>query len=102
MDPKLFPAEYVEVSIVLVEGRIRGRYRSHYKVPDRNLSPDANFTFSGPISESLFAWRNDSGSKGEITLHLQSRDTLKVNWVATEMGQGLSLGAGNAILYRFR
>ena len=102
MDPKLFPAEYVEISIVLVEGRLRGSYRSHYKVPDRNLSPDANFTFSGPVNEGLFAWRNDSGSKGEITLHLQSRDTLKAKWVATEMGPGLSLGAGNAVLYRFR
>ena len=101
-DPNSFPAEYVELSILVSDGRLRGSYRSRYKLSNRALSPYANFTFDGPASGTSFVWRGDADAKGQITLQLQSRDTLQVSWFATKMGSELSLGSGRATVYRFR
>jgi hypothetical protein len=100
-DAKFYPAVYVELSISSVSGQLRGVYRSRYKVPDRALSPVVNFSFEGPRDETSFLWRGESGAKGEITLRLESGDTLKIHWFATEMGSTLSLGSGGATLHRF-
>lgn len=101
-DPKLYPAEYAELSIAPVGNALRGVYQARYKLPDRNLNSRVNFTFEGPPSGTSFVWQGDSGAQGEITVRLESADTLKVNWFATKMGSVLSLGSGNATLYRFR
>jgi curved DNA-binding protein CbpA len=100
-DAKLYPAVYVELSISSVGGELRGVYKSKYKVPDPALCPLVNFRFDGSRSETSFPWRGDAGAKGEIMLRLESRDTLKIHWFATEMGSALSLGSGSATLYRF-
>ncbi len=100
-DAKLYPAVYVELSISSVGGELRGVYKSKYKVPDPALSPLVNFRFDGSGSETSFPWRGEAGAKGEIMLRLESRDTLKIHWFATEMGSALSLGSGSATLYRF-
>jgi hypothetical protein len=101
-DPKLYPAEYVELSIVPQGSAVRGVYHARYKLPDHTLNSRVAFTFEGPMEGTSFAWQGDSGAQGEITMRLQSADTLKVNWFATKMGPALSLGSGNATLYRFR
>jgi hypothetical protein len=101
-DPKVFPAEYVELTILVAESHLRGSYRSRYKLSNRALSPYANFTFSGPAGGTSFVWQGDAGATGQITLRLQSHDTMQVNWFATKMGSELSLGSGSATVYRFR
>jgi len=101
-DPKFFPAEYVEVTILVAESRLRGSYRSRYKLSNLTLSPYANFTFDGPANGTSFVWRGDADAMGQINLRLQSRDTMQVNWFATKMGSQLSLGSGSATVYRFR
>ena len=101
-DPKFFPAEYVELTILVAEGRLRGSYRSRYKLSDHTLSPYANFTFNGPANGTSFVWQGDADAMGQVTLRLQSRDTMQVNWFATKMGSQLSLGSGSATVYRFR
>ncbi|HLK20513.1 MAG TPA: DnaJ domain-containing protein [Bryobacteraceae bacterium] len=101
-DPKSFPAEYVELTILISDGRLRGSYRSRYKLPDHSLSPHVNFSFEGAANAVTFDWRGDGGARGQITLRLQSDDTLSVNWFASKMGSELSLGSGSATVYRFR
>ena len=101
-DPKSFPAEYVELTILAADGRLRGSYRSRYKLPDHSLSPYGNFTFEGASSATSFDWRGDGGARGQVTLRLQSHDTLQVSWFATKMGSELSLGSGSATVFRFR
>jgi DnaJ domain len=101
-DPMVFPAEYVELTVVAAAGRLRGSYRSRYRLSDRTLSPYANFTFDGPAAGGSFVWRGDAGARGQVTLRLQSPDVLQVNWFATNMGSQLSLGSGTAKVYRFR
>jgi curved DNA-binding protein CbpA len=101
-DPTIFPAEYVELTILAADGRLRGMYKSRYKLSNRSLSPYANFTFDGPASGTSFVWRGEGDAQGQVTLRLQSRDTLQVNWYATSMGSELSLGSGRATVYRFR
>jgi curved DNA-binding protein CbpA len=101
-DPKLYPAEYVELSIVPVGNTLRGAYQSRYKLPNHALNSRVNFTFEGPAAATSFVWRGDSGAQGEITIRLKSIDTLNLNWFATTMGSALSLGSGSATLYRFR
>jgi DnaJ domain len=108
-DPKLYPAEYVELSIAPEGSALRGVYQARYKLPSVSLNSRVTFTFEGPAGTfegsaggTSFTWRGDAGAQGEITIRLQSADTLQVNWFATKMGSALSLGSGNAILYRFR
>lgn len=101
-DPKTFPAEYVELTILAAENRLRGNYRSRYKLSDHSLSPYANFIFDGPANAGTFDWRGDGGARGQVTLQFQSEDTLQVNWFATKMGTELSLGSGSATVFRFR
>jgi hypothetical protein len=102
VDSKLFPAEYVELSIVLSGNTLHGAYRSRYKLSDRRLNPHVNFTFGGSVAATSFIWTGDSGAQGEISIRLKSADTLMVYWFATAMGSALSLSSGNATLYRFR
>jgi curved DNA-binding protein CbpA len=101
-DPKRFPAEYVELTILAAEGRLRGNYRSRYKLPDHAMSPFANFAFEGASSATSFDWLGDGGARGQVTLRQQSHDTLQVSWFATKMGSELSLGSGSATVFRFR
>lgn len=101
-DPTLYPAEYVELLIAPVGNALRGVYQARYKLPGHTLNSRVNFTFEGPLAGTSFAWQGDSGAQGEIAIRLESTDTLKVNWFATKMGPVLSLGSGNATLYRFR
>jgi len=100
--PKMYAAVYMELAISDTSGVLHGAYRAQFKVPDRALNPFVNFTFDGESSDSTFAWRGESGAKGEIALRMESADILKLNWYASAMGSSLSLGAGRATLYRFR
>jgi len=100
--PRLYPAIYVELAISEVDGTLRGSYRSRYKLPDRALNPFVSFAFDGDSKASTFEWRGESRAKGEVTLHLESADKLKVDWFATVMGSSQSLGSGSSTLYRFR
>lgn len=100
--PKLYPAVYVELAITELNGTLRGSYRSRYKLPDRALNPFVAFAFEGDSKDGTFEWHGESGAKGQVTLHLETADTLKVNWFATVMGSSQSLGSGSATLYRFR
>ena len=99
---KLFPADYVELTIRIAGGVMHGAYRSRYRVLDRATSPAVNFTFEGPAIASSFPWQSDSGATGEITLKMNRGDTLHASWFASAMGPTLSLGSGTATLYRFR
>lgn len=97
-----YPAEYVELSVAPAGEMVRGFYRGRYKVPNETLNPLVEFHFEGTSGQTTFAWRGESGAKGTITLLLEHADTLKIKWVASAMGKTLSLGSGDAVLYRFR
>ena len=88
--------------MTVADDRLHGSYRSRYKLSDRSLSPYASFTFDGPLSGTAFSWKGDGGAEGQVTLRLQSPETMQVNWFATKMGSQLSLGSGAATVYRFR
>lgn len=97
-----YPADYVELTVIANASVLRGSYRSRYKLSDRTLNPYANFTFTGPTAGTTFVWRGDANAQGQLTLRLESSETLRVNWFATKMGSELSLGSGTATLYRVR
>lgn len=97
-----YRAEYVDLSLSLSADAVHGNYYARYRVLDRALNPIVEFRFDGKLSQNSFTWRGDSGSIGKITLALESPNTLKVRWVASSMGNTLSLGSGEAVVYRFR
>ena len=73
-------------------GVIYGRYRARFEVVDRPISPDVNFTFTGPSSsgsQSGFPWTGSGGAKGELTLRLVSENSMRIDWTATELGTQL-------------
>jgi len=99
----LYPPQYIEVTINEENGIIYGRYRARFEVIDRPISPDVNFTFSGPPgsgSQSGFPWSGSGGAKGELTMKLLSENSMKLDWTATELGTQLGLEGGTAVLTR--
>jgi hypothetical protein len=99
----LYPPQYIEVTITEESGVIYGRYRARFEVADRPISPDVNFTFSGPSSpgsQSGFPWTGSAGAKGDLTLKLVSENSMKIDWTATELGTQLGLEGGTAVLTR--
>jgi curved DNA-binding protein CbpA len=99
----LYPPQYIEVTINEENGIIYGRYRARFEVTDRPISPDVNFTFTGPSSsgsQAGFPWTGSGGAKGDLTLKLVSENSMKIDWTATELGTQLGLDGGTAVLTR--
>ena len=99
----LYLPQYIEVTINEDGGMIYGRYRARFDVADRPISPDVNFTFTGPASpgsQSGLPWTGAGGAKGELTLKLVSENSMKIDWTATELGTQLGLEGGTAVLTR--
>jgi curved DNA-binding protein CbpA len=99
----LYPPQYIEVTINEDGGVIYGRYRARFEVVDRPISPDVNFTFTGPSSsgsQSGFSWTGSGGAKGDVILKLVSENSMKIDWTATELGTQLGLDGGTAVLTR--
>jgi curved DNA-binding protein CbpA len=98
----LYLPEFMEVSIKEENGGLTGTYRSRYQIVDRAISPDVNFSFScsspGPVA--LCPWTGPGGSKGELTMQLNSENALRFDWNANELGSQQGLVSGTAVLTR--
>jgi hypothetical protein len=98
----LYPPEYIEALITEDNGVVHGKYRSRFQIVDRAISPEVNFSFTGTPSGSMIVcpWAGPGGAKGELTLHLVSDNSIKVDWKATELGTQQELISGTAVLTR--
>jgi hypothetical protein len=98
---QLYPPEFIEAVINEDNGVVRGTYRARYKIPDRPVSPDVNFQFVGRISGDAGSvpWSGSGGSHGEVSFRLTADHTLRVDWVASQLG-ALAFYRGTAILVR--
>jgi hypothetical protein len=98
----LYPADYVETVISEDGQTVRGRYRARYDVADRPISSEVAFRFEGTAEESgaSLRWTGAGGAEGEAKLVLLSRNSMRVEWVATNLGTQLGLASGTAILTR--
>jgi hypothetical protein len=98
----LYPPEYIEVTIAEENGQISGKYRSRFQIGDRAISPDVNFTFTGAETGSSTdgQWTGAAGARGDLTLKLTSDNTLRIDWMATDLGTQQGLNSGTAILTR--
>jgi len=98
----LYLPEYIEATITDENGTIHGRYRSRFVIADRAISPDVNFTFSGTASgtQCNCQWTGAGGARGELTLKLTSENSMRVDWIAGELGSQQGLASGTAVLTR--
>lgn len=98
----LYLPEYIEANITEENGTIHGRYRSRFVIADRAISPDVNFTFSGTPSgmRCNCQWTGAGGARGELTLTMTSENSMRVDWISTELGSQQGLGSGTAVLTR--
>ena len=101
-EKSLYPADYIEAVIVEDSGVLRGRYSARYEVPDRPISSEVTFRFEGKAQNDLanLIWTGAGGSEGELKLSLLSRDSMKLDWIATALGTQLGLASGTAVLVR--
>jgi curved DNA-binding protein CbpA len=98
----LYLPEYIEATITEENGMIHGRYRSRFLIADRAISPDVNFTFSGTPggTQCNCQWTGAGGAGGNVTLKLTSENSMRVDWVASDLGSQQELGSGTAVLTR--
>lgn len=98
---ELYPPEFIETVITEENGEVRGRYRARYEVLDRPISPDINFQFEGKLSgdSANLPWSGAGGAKGEVVLKLMSDHSLKVDWVASQLG-AFGFYKGTAVLVK--
>ncbi|MBL8216819.1 MAG: J domain-containing protein [Bryobacterales bacterium] len=98
----LYAAEYIEAVVEDDNGLLLGRYRARYRIPDRAISPEVQFTFEGRGSKETgnFLWRGSDGSQGEMRLTLLTPNTVELAWVASSLGKSMGLGSGKAVLVR--
>jgi hypothetical protein len=97
----LYVPEFIEATITEDNGTIHGRYRARFVIVDRAIPPDVNFTFTGMQNgtQCTCQWTGGGGAKGDISLKLTGDNSMKIDWVASELGS-LGLGSGTAILTR--
>ena len=100
IDPKQYPADYIELKLTDNGGKLRGSYKATYLVLDRAISPRVAFLFEGDPKGVEFSWQGNGGAEGKIRLIRKSTHSMEINWFATQMGTELGLGSGSAILYR--
>ena len=98
----LYPPEYIEATIVEDGNGLRGSLRARFEIVDRPISPDVNFTFTGTQNgaQATGPWTGGGGAKGEITLKLLSDNSVKIDWLASNLGTHPGLSSGTAILTR--
>ncbi len=101
-DQSLYPPEYIEAVITEENGVVHGKYRSRFRIVDRAISPEVNFSFSGAPNGSVVTcpWTGPGGAKGELTLRLVSDNSIRVDWSATDLGTQQGLISGTAVLTR--
>jgi len=97
----LYPPEYIEASITEENGVLHGRYRSRFRIVDRAISPDVDFSFSAPTSPSISCqWIGAAGAKGDLTLRLLTENSIRIDWKASDLGSQQGLISGTAVLTR--
>jgi len=98
----LYLPEYIEATVTEDNGIVHGRYRSRFAIADRAISPDVNFSFSGTPggTQCTCEWTGAGGARGQLTLKLTSENSMRVDWIATELGTQQGLGSGTAVLTR--
>lgn len=101
-NPGLYPPEFIEATISELNGQVKGRYRSRYRIVDRAISPDVNFEFTGRVSGNSVAatWTGPGSAHGEMTIRLLSDNSMRVEWTANQLGSLQGLTAGTAALTR--
>ena len=99
---EIYPPEFIEATITEANGVMQGKYRSRLQIVDRAISPDVNFSFSGPVDAATpsYQWTGPGGAKGEVTLRLIADNQLRVDWTARELGSQQGLASGTAVLKR--
>jgi hypothetical protein len=98
---EMYPPEFIETSITEDHGELRGTYRARYHIPDRPIAPDVNFQFAGAFSgdSGSFPWSGSGGARGQLTLKLMADHSLRIDWVASQLG-ALGFYKGTAVLVK--
>jgi hypothetical protein len=71
-------------------------------VADRPISSEVSFRFEGRAEAggASLTWTGAGGAEGEAKLALLSRNSMRLDWVATTLGTQLGLASGTAVLTR--
>jgi len=99
---RLYAPQYIELVSRLDGNFIAGTFRSRYYVVNQPLSPDVDFDFRGPLTNSGSSafWVSTDGSRGTISMRLLPSGSLQVDWVRTRGGRERKLAFGKAVLVR--
>jgi curved DNA-binding protein CbpA len=96
------PPIYIDVEISESRGKVTGKYSARYAVGERPISPFVEFEFTGAVHQRAadLEWSGLGGAAGRVRLKLLSARSLRVEWSADKVGQGMGLASGIATLVR--
>lgn len=96
------PPVYIDIEISESRGQVKGKYSARYMVGERPISPYVDFEFTGAVREPAadLDWTGSGGAAGRVRLKLLSARSLRVEWSADKLGQGMGLASGMATLVR--
>lgn len=95
--PGFYPPEFIDLKLFSTESGLRGQYHAKYRVSDRPIPPEVNFTLS-PSGTNKFLWQAANGSRGTFKISSIDASSIRVEWKTTVYSHGLALTAGTATL----
>jgi len=96
----MYSPEFIEMNISQRGTAVSGQYRARYRIADKPISPNVNFSFKGSSNQRLtrLPWVGPNGARGAVQLEILGPEAMKVDWIVTDYGSTLALGSGTAIL----
>ena len=94
--------EFIEATLSEHDGIIKGAYTARYRTPDSSINPDVSFEFTATLAGPILIcpWTGPGGARGEVMIRQTSKDSLQVDWTASQLGTRQRVSTGSAVLAR--
>ncbi len=94
--------EFIEATLSEHDGVIKGAYTARYRTSDASINPDVSFEFAATLAGPILIcpWTGPGGARGEVMIRQTSKDSLQVDWTASQLGTRQRVSTGSAVLAR--
>jgi cytoskeletal protein RodZ len=95
-----YPPEFIDLKLFSNDGRLHGQYHARYRVTDRPIPPDVEFSLSPDNESNKFIWKAANGTRGTFKISSIDPNVIRIEWRTTVFGRTPALTAGTATLVK--